>query len=499
MPKRASAPTLTLPVRPEGTTATRWLYDALRAGILDGRFRPGARLPATRELARQYRLSRGTIVAAFEHLKSEGYLHGTIGSGTYVARVLPDRLLQVRPRARTAAAPAMRPPLPAPPPRRLSAVGRSIRPFGNLLPGNTRAFRANQPALDLFPTTLWAQITAQRFRRASPDLLLGCGPMGYEPLQRAVADYLTTSRGVRCKPEQVAIVSGVQEALDSVSRLFLDRGSRVAIEDPGYIGASLVFEAAGATLVPIPVDDAGLSVDARPLRNVRLVYVTPAHQFPLGVGMSLPRRLALIEWARRAGALILEDDYDSEFRYAGRPVPALQGLDRHGVVLFAGSFSKVLFPSIRLGYLVVPEDLIDPVAALRSITQRHAPLLDQAALADFIVEGHFGRHIRRMREVYAERLSVLLETARSQLAGLLDISPIEAGLQTAAWLGSGLDATAVAAAAARRHVEVTPLSRYARGVSARGGLHLGFAAVDPPELRRGVHELGVVLHSMKSS
>jgi len=493
MPKQTTQFALMLPPREPGTTATRWLYTALRGGILEGRLAPGARMPATRALARHYGLARGTVVAAFEQLKSEGYLEAQVGSGTYVARVLPDRLLKVAHPARVRApATAERSQ-----PRRLSDYGRRVRAFGNLEAGPIRAFRANQPALDLFPTTLWAQVAARRLRRASIDLLLGCGPMGYRPLQEAVADYLTTSRGVRCAPEQIAIVSGVQESLDLVARLFLNPGDRVAIENPGYVGAALAFEAYGATVAPVPLDDEGVTLDAA-LKGARLLYVTPAHQFPLGVSMSLSRRLALLEWARTSGALILEDDYDSEYRYAARPLPALQGLDRDGQVLFAGSFSKVLFPSLRLGYLVVPADLVDRLAATRSVTDRHAPLLEQAVLADFISAGHFGRHIRRMRQIYAERLSVLSRCAEERLEGLLEISPVEAGLQTVGWLRGGIDGAVVEKAAAVRNVEVTPISRYQRGTVAREGLLLGFAAVDTREIERGVRELAVVLMSLRA-
>ncbi|MBA2457856.1 MAG: PLP-dependent aminotransferase family protein, partial [Gemmatimonadales bacterium] len=313
---------LMLPPRKPGLPAIRWLYAALRAAVLERRVRPGTRLPATRELAAHYRLSRGTIVAAFDQLKSEGYVEARVGSGTYVAQVLPDRLLEV---GRKAGAPV---PVERSPARRLSRYAQQVRPFESLRLGPIRAFRANLPALDLFPTALWAQVAARRLRQASTDLLVGCGPMGYPPLQEAVADYLTTSRGVRCVAEQVAIVSGVQEALDLVARMFLDPGDRVVMENPGYIGATLVFRAFGANVIPVRLDQEGMTLREPALRGARLVYVTPAHQFPVGVSMSLARRLALLEWARSTGALILEDDYDSEYRYAGRPVPALQGLDR---------------------------------------------------------------------------------------------------------------------------------------------------------------------------
>lgn len=478
-----------LPPRTPGAPAYRWLQAALRLEILEGRLRPGARLPATRELASLYGLSRGTIVYAFEQLQAEGYVQGSVGSGTYVSKVLPDDLLQVTRDARA--------PLPPPRkvPRRLSRYGVRVRPFPALEMRPARAFRTNQPALDLFPTTLWAQLTARRWRRASASLLHGCGPMGHRPLQEALADYLRTSRGVRCQPEQIAILSGVQEALDLASRLFLEPGDRVCMEDPGYVGAALAFKAAGAKIVAAPVDDEGMQLRPQQLRGVRLVYITPGHQSPLGIAMSLPRRLALLEWARKSGALIVEDDYDSEYRYSGRPIPALQGLDRHGQVLFSGTFSKVLFPSLRLGYLVVPPDLVDQVAATKSVMSRHAPVIEQAVLCDFITEGHFARHVRRMREVYAERLSVLLDEARQRLDGLLDISPVEAGLQTVGWLREGIDAESAAQAAAARRVEVTPLGRYSQRRMAREGWLLGFAAVDTREIRRGVRELAALLES----
>jgi GntR family transcriptional regulator/MocR family aminotransferase len=491
MARRPTTFELALPARPSAGPAYRWLYEALRAEILAGHLAPGARLPSTRDLGAQYHLSRGTVVLAFELLKSEGYTEGQVGSGTRVSRTLPDDLLRAAPGAPAAA--AGRAPSPR---RRFSRQARRLTSFSPLESRPSRAFRPNLPALDLFPTALWAQITTRRWRRASTGLLLGCGPTGYRPLQEAVAGYLNASRGVRCRPEQVTIVSGVQEALDLVARLFLDPGDRVAVEEPGYPGAALIFEALGARVAAVPVDDEGLMASPRALQGARLVYVTPAHQFPLGATMSLGRRLRLLEWARRSGALVFEDDYDSEFRYSGRPVPALHGLDDGGHVLFAGSFSKVLFPSLRLGYLVVPVDLVERFAAAKSVASRHPPLLEQAVLCDFIAEGHFARHLRRMRQVYAERLGALLDGARRHLAGLLEVSAVEAGLQTAGWLGPGLHAEPAAAAAAARGVEVTPLGRYSRGSLRRQGLQLGFAAVDPAEIGRGVRELGRALEAL---
>jgi GntR family transcriptional regulator / MocR family aminotransferase len=285
--------------------------------------------------------------------------------------------------------------------------------------------------------------------------------------------------------------------MDLTARLFLNPGDRLCMENPGYIGASRVFEAIGARVVPAPVDDEGIVLDHRSGRGARLIYVTPGHQFPLGITMSLARRLQLLELAEKSDALIFEDDYDSEYRYSGRPMPALQGLDCTGRVLYAGTFSKTLFPSLRLGYLVVPTDLVPIFRSAKAVTNRHAPVLDQAVLCDFMSEGHLGRHLRRMREVYSERLSVFLENVRQRLAGLLEVSDIEAGLQTVGWLGDGIDDETAAKAAAARQVEVIPLSWYDRGKPKRKGLQLGFAACTPNEIRRGVRDLAIALEDVR--
>ena len=489
MPKRATTYPIMLPVRTAGMSANRWLYGALRGQILEGRLRPGARVPGTRDLAGQYGLSRGTIVDAFDQLKSEGYLQGSMGSGTYVSEVLPDEFLRVHPR-KDSAAPGRRSRR-----RHISDYARRVSLFPNLENRPSRAFRSNVPALDLFPVDVWAHIAARRLRRASSTMLLGCEPAGYRPLREAVADYLVSSRGAVCTADQVVILNGVQEAIDLAARLFLNPGDRVCMEDPGYTGASRAFQAAGATLSPARLDDEGITMGRAALAGTRLVYVTPGHQFPLGTTMSLRRRLELLEWARTNGALILEDDYDSEFRYAGRPIPALQGLDKAGAVLFAGSFNKVIFPSLRLGYVVVPPDLTSLFEAAISISRRHLPVIEQAVLCDFIAEGHFGRHLRRMREVYAGRLSTLIEAAHQRLQGLLDVSAVQAGLQTAGWLSRNVKAEAAAAAAALRNVEVVPLNRYSRRMLPREGLQLGFAAIDEKEIKRGVADLAIALEA----
>jgi len=487
MAKSASQMEKAFPPRPKGQPAYRWLYTSLRDEILSSRLRPGARLPATRDLARQYGLARGTIVSAFEQLKSEGYIEGSVGSGTYVSDVLPDELLR-------AASPENQRSPRRSPRRHLSKYARRTRLFEGYEPGPICAFRANLPAVNLFPIRIWTHLTARCWKRASQAHLMGCDALGYLPLRRAVADYLVSSRGVKCEAERVAIVSGVQEAIDLVTRLLLNPGDTVCVEDPGYPGAVRAFQAAGARLCTVRQDEDGIRIADVPSKDVRLLYITPGHQFPLGTTMSLARRLQLLEWARRSGAVILEDDYDGEYRYAGRPIPALQGLDPRGLVLYAGSFSKVLFPSLRLGYLVLPVDLVERVEAMKSLTNRHAPVIDQILLTTFIEEGHFGRHLRRMREVYAERLSVLIDEARLRLGELVEVSPVQAGLQTVGWMGSGIGAEAAAAAALKRGVVVTPLQRYYSGKGKlRAGLQLGFAALDVREIRRGVRELAIAL------
>jgi GntR family transcriptional regulator/MocR family aminotransferase len=458
--------------------------------ILSGSLSPGSRLPASRDLARQYHLSRGTILAAIDELQAEGYLEARRGSGTYVSKILPEHLLQAHRAAekKTNAATQKQ--------QHLSAFASRIRPFSNYVHPTSTAFRTNLPALDLFPTVLWAEVAARRLRKASIQSLLGCGPLGYLPLREAVARYARSSRGVSCVADQVVIVSGIQEGLDLTARLLLDPGDKVLIEDPGYQGAYAVFRAAGAQLISAPIDAEGAAPKERDFRNCRLLYVTPGHQFPMGATMSLRRRLELLAWAHKYETVIFEDDYDSEFRFSGRPVPAMQGLDRGGRVIFGGSFNKVLFPSLRLGYLILPPNLVDVYACTKALTTRHYPLLDQAVLCDFIEQGHFGRHLRRMRKTYGERLSVLLECGRMYLGEYLDLSNIEAGVQTIGLLRNNTSAETVAQRAALENVDVVPLSRYCCATSIAEGLQLGFAAVHEKEIRTAILKLARIFQAL---
>lgn len=491
MPRRVSTFELILPPRPAGTPSFHWLRNSLRTEILSGRLDPGSRLPASRDFARQYHLARGTVLVAFDELCAEGYLEARKGSGTYVSTILPERLLQPQQAAGNEAHAVIEGK------QHLSAFAARVEPFSLTVSPESLAFRTNLPALDLFPLTLWAQVAARCVRKASIQMLLGCEAQGYLPLREAVAHYARSSRGVSCVADQVVIVSGIQEGLDLAARLLLNPGDKVLVEDPGYQGAYAAFRSAGARLVTVPLDAEGAAPKESALRNCRLFYVTPGHQYPMGTTMSLRRRLELLAWARKYETTIFEDDYDSEFRFSGRPIPAMQGLDRGGRVIFAGSFNKVLFPSLRLAYLILPPTLTDVFVRTKTISTRHQSLLDQAVLCDFIEQGHFGRHLRRMRKTYEERLSFLLESTHLHLGEHLEISKIEAGLQTIGLLHNNLSAESVAQRAAAENIDVVPLSRYSCSVSIPEGLQIGFAAVHEKEIKAGVLKLASIFQSMK--
>ena len=472
----------------------RWLYTELRAAILDGRLPRGARMPSTRSLAKQYSLSRGTVMAAFDQLRGEGYTWTQVGGGTYVASGLPDRSMAV---ARSGPILDL--------PRSTSDVSkRAMKAIDGVrvLPAShslAKAFRTYEPAVDLFPVNLWARVSGRVLRNA-PRSLYGQGaPGGYQPLRKVIAEYVGAARGVRCDAGQVIVTSGAQQALDLVARILLDPGDAVWMEDPGYPGARFTLRAAGAKLVHVPVDSEGLMVaSARKLAPAaRLAYVTPSNQFPLGVTMSLDRRLALLKWAVKTGAFIIEDEYDAEYRYFGRPMAALQSLDRSGCVIYIGTFTKMLFNALRLGFVVVPERLVPTFEATRSFVDRHPPTLDQAILAEFIMEGHFGHHVRRMRQTYGERASVLREAASKRLKGLVDVVEPVAGMRTLGLLETQEEDTVIAARGRSLGLELTALSEFAVRSSHPAALILGFAACNASELRRGVGVLATVLESKR--
>ena len=485
--RRPAAPAaLLLPLDAgSGTPLYRQLYDGLRASILSEQLPAGAVLPSTRVLAAELGVSRNTIVLALDQLSAEGYIESSQRSANRVARALPAR---ARPAAGGAPPRAVRP---------LSERGRAIAalPMPGLALGGTppRVFRIGVPALDEFPLSLWGRLSSRRWRQ--PPALGYGDPAGYAPLREAVAEYVRAGRGARCTAEQVIVVSGSQQGVDLAARVLLDPDDPVWIEDPGYPGARSALYAAGARLVPVPVDAEGVAVErGRALApQARMAYVSPSHQFPLGVTMSASRRLDLLRWAGEAGAWILEDDYDSEFRYDARPLACLQGMDGEGRVIYIGTFSKTVFPALRLGYLVVPDPLIDVFRAARATADRHSPTVDQAVLADFLAEGHFARHVRRMRRLYAERQDVLLRGIRTRLDGRLAAEPSAAGMHLVGWLPDGVGDQGAAARALAAGVETPPLSRYAINPPDRGGLLLGWAGYSPAALEEGLRRLADVL------
>jgi GntR family transcriptional regulator/MocR family aminotransferase len=407
--------------RASDTPLHRQIYEEWRRGILAGRFRGGERIPSSRELAGMLAVSRATVTAAYDQLTAEGYLQSEHGSGTFVARDLPDESL--RPPARKAA------PIADEPRVGLSRYARRLeapfqRPRG--VPG-VITLSLGATDFDHFPWRLWRRLLLRHLRQPTPGVYGDANVTGDERLRVEIARYVTRARAVRCAPEQVVVVNGSQQALDLCARVLLDAGDTVALENPGYHGARQLFAAHGARVHPVRVTDAGISVRHLPA-GARLVYVTPSHQFPLGMSMSLARRLELLEWARTRGAVVIEDDYDSEYRYSGAPLPALQGLARGVPVIYVGTFSNVLFPGLRIGYLVVPPALVEPFTRAKWHADRHTALLEQAALADFLHEGHLERHVRRMRRIYKRRREVLVDALFRRFGGRVQVTGDEAGM-----------------------------------------------------------------------
>ena len=465
------------------------LYKEFRSAIVSGRFHANMRLPSTRALAEDLGVSRNTILYAFDQLVAEGYLEGRPGSGTYVTDVLPDDVLWLQAKKAGSGASTA-------PERRLSRRGQKmvgIAPF--FPPVKPQPFRHGLPALDEFPLELWTRLAAKRLRHFPRDLLGYGDPAGYRPLREAIAAYLGASRAVHCEADQIVIVAGSQQALYLIARVLLDAHDEVWVEDPGYLGARGALLAAEAHLVPVPVDEQGLMI-ARAMkrrRAARLIYVTPSNQYPSTITMSLSRRLELLDWAARSDAWIIEDDYDSEFRYQKRPVAALQGLDQSGRVIYLGTFSKLLAPTLRLGYLVLPPELVPAFSAASALISRHPPSIEQVVLADFINQGHLGRHIRRMRTLYMERQQDIVEAARREVAGLLEIAPPEAGTHLVGWLPNSMNDRDAAQAASDHGVETKPFSLYCLKARYRGGLVLGYGAFAKARIRDGMKKLARAL------
>jgi GntR family transcriptional regulator / MocR family aminotransferase len=470
----------------------RQLYEWFRGAITSGQLRPGQRVPSTRSLAAELKVSRIPVSSAYEQLRAEGYLETFVGAGTCVVRSIPtDALQPAFGKMRGAAGRVSKSKTPRLVSHRVDLIRVPAQTWSNkLVP-----FRMNLPALEHFPTGVWSKLVNRHSRRPTRQSMAYGDAMGYMPLREAIAEYLGAVRAVRCKPSQILVTTGSQQGLQLSAQVLLDAGGRVWIEEPGYPGARQALIMAGAQLVPVPVDNEGLNV-ARGIRGgggARAIYITPSHQYPLGVTMSATRRIMLLNWAARSGAWIIEDDYDSEYRLGGRPVPSLQGLDTGERVIYIGTFSKVMFPALRLGYMVVPEDLVDAFCIARDATDQFSASLYQAVMTDFIREGHFARHIRKMRMLYMARRTALVEAIQDQMSDLLEVIGAEAGMHLVALLPRGVSDVAVAKKAAAIGISAMPLSSCYLKSPARGGLILGYGGTDSRQINAGIRTLKTLI------
>ena len=460
------------------------VYEGYRKAIVDGSLQTGQRVPSTRVLALELGISRMPVLNAYAQLLAEGYFESRVGSGTVVSRSLPERIIQTEPAASKS--------------RGLNRERRRVsKRCSNLwnAQGFYRSrgmgpFNVSQIGFDCFPLGLWNSLVTRHARNVRAKSLDYGDPMGLKELREGIAEYLRIARGVRCDARQIMIVSGSQQGLEITTRVLLDPGDRVWMEEPGYSFARSVFACSGCIIVPVRVDAEGLNVAAGAKRcgSARAVLVTPSHQYPLGVTMSASRRLQLLDWAESNGSWIIEDDYDSEYRYEGMPVTSLQGLDRNSRVVYIGTFSKVLFPSLRLGYVVIPEDLVERFLAVRFALDLGPATFQQAVLADFIGEGHFARHIRRMRLVYAERRNALVENLRNSFGSTVEITGAETGMHLSVVL-NGIPDREVSARAAQENLWLVPLSSFYMGMAAQQGFILGFGSTSVQRIPAAVHKL----------
>ena len=466
---------------------SRQIYDVLRQLILDGDVPAGTKLPATRALAADTGLSRNTVLHAYDQLLAEGYLVSAFGSGTFVSDTVPA--VQQPPEADRLPGAAV------PPQFALSRRGARLVHEASASDRQWGAFVPGVPDVSLFPRAVWARLQGRRWRQSQPELLTYAHGAGYLPLRRALAEHLRLSRSVKCEADQIVLTSGIHQSLSLLARLLGDYGNTAWMENPGYWGARSTLAACGITPVPVAVDDEGMAPSPQQLRDPpRFIFVTPSHQYPLGMVMSLARRRMLLEYAHSRGAWIVEDDYDSEFRFDGRPIASLQGLDQHDRVLYLGTFSKTLFPGFRLGYMVLPKPLASHMATGLSELYREGRLMDQAVLADFIEGGHYASHIRRMKQRYAARQALLREAITARFGADWPISTHEAGLHLVMHLPDGADDLGISIAARTLGLHARPLSRYyASEREARPGLLLGYACVPEADIRPAFDRLVQVI------
>lgn len=469
------------------------LYHWFRSAIIEGKLRPGQGLPSTRRMAEELQVSRISVFNAYAQLQAEGYLQTSVGSGTCVAGTIPDYVF-----GPSLVHKGNRPRVPVDPThRKISARGVAISnvPPEPWLLQNPRAFRASLPALDHFPINIWSRLIARHCRRLSRATMAYGNAMGYLPFREVIAEYLKTSRSVRCDASQILVTSGSQQALQLSAQVLLNPGDHVLMEEPGYPGARMALLSAGARLTPQPVDQEGMTLAKirHSARAPSLAYVTPSHQYPLGMTMTAARRMSLLNWAGRSCSWIIEDDYDSEYRFESRPIPSLQGLDVHDRVIYVGTFSKVTFPALRVGYMVVPKDLVSAFSAARDAADIFPSTFYQAVLADFISEGHFARHIRRMRMLYMERRDTLVNAIQSHLGGVIQVVGAEAGMHLAVLLPIGINDVVISKIAAENQISAMPLSSCYVTPPTQGGLVLGYSGFNNRQIQDGIAKLASII------
>jgi GntR family transcriptional regulator / MocR family aminotransferase len=479
--------------RTGGPPIYRQLYGLLQQAILSRELPAGTKVPSSRLLASELGLGRNTVTQVYEQLALEGYVWSATGQGTFVSDSAPDEIVGAESAARDAA--------PAEP-RVLSARGARLLQGAGVSQRQGGAFMPGVPDVSRFPAAVWSRLQSKYWRRLPPDLLTYAPGGGLPKLRQVLADYLRTSRSVHCTAEQIIVTTGIHQSIDLAVRLLSDSGDVIWTEDPCYWGVRSVLQVSGLSLKAIPVDAEGINPSANDLAEPpKLMLVTPSHQYPLGMVMSLARRRMLLEFARQNGCWIIEDDYDSEFRYGSRPLASLQGLDTSGQVIYVGSFGKTLFPGLRIGYIVVPEGLSTSFATASAELYREGQLLQQAVLAEFIAEGHFTSHIRRMRGIYGQRRQILLDTIRKRYGDALQIVGGDAGLHLVLRLPDGVDDREVAKAALAVNIVVRPLSGYFLrpgnqvngGVNGMSGLLIGYGCVAEEEIEPAFEKLAAVL------
>ncbi|MEM9776021.1 MAG: PLP-dependent aminotransferase family protein [Chloroflexota bacterium] len=476
----------------------RQLYEQLRGKILDGTLPSNTPLPATRKFSKELKVSRNTVLNAYKQLLAEGYLEANAGGYTRVTHTLPDHVLNIYPKSQNRKSLDQVPTTLRP--LQLSDLGEKMSslPYPYWDRSGGRPFSSSQPSVATFPFKTWEKCLVSSWRKINPAELSYPPVLGYGPLRQTIAEYVQDSRGVRCSAEQVVITNGTQHALTTIFGLLLNPSDQVWVENPSYNGVKIALNQVGADIVPVPVDEHGLVVSEgiQKAPSGRMVCISPSHQYPLGVTMDLTRRLELLDWAKNNDAWIIEDDYDSEYRYAGYPLEAIQGLDQAGRVIYMGTFSKVLFPALRLGYMILPPSLVEPYSATRIFTDRGTRLLEQATVNEFINEGHLGRHIRKMRTLYEERQNILVNRARIYLKNLIEIEPSEVGLHLVGWLPPGVDDRAVSDQLLDDGIYAPPLSYFSLEPLEQGGLVIGYAAVDEHEIVSAVRQMGSSLQKI---